>query len=152
MAEAGRAAAVAAAASSSSSSLDAWPADPAAFPPCSYTDRDLERAAVAASAEAFTAMVQPGLLVASECGNMYAGEEGLLENPVSALVLREPLCRMGTCRLLEKPGGLFMLCGRRDALHPHALSLHAASCGCASWPGQRWLKRTLLQGAAVTEI
>ena len=75
MAEAGRAAAAAAAASSSSSSsLDAWPADPAAFPPSSYADRDLERAAVAASAGAFTAMVQPGLLVASECGNMYAGE------------------------------------------------------------------------------
>ena len=36
-----------AAGSSSSSSLDAWPADPAAFPPSSYVDRDLERAAVA---------------------------------------------------------------------------------------------------------
>ena len=58
---------------SKSISLDAWPANPEAFPPASYTDRDLERAAVGASAEAFRTMVQPGLLVASECGNMYAG-------------------------------------------------------------------------------
>ena len=65
--EAGRAAAAAA------STLSSYPADPAAFPASSYLDRDLERAAVAASAQAFSAMVEPGLLAASECGNMYAG-------------------------------------------------------------------------------
>ena len=62
--------------SSHGASLDAWPANPEAFPPESYTDRDLERAAVGASAAAFQAMVTPGLLVASECGNMYAGGHG----------------------------------------------------------------------------
>ena len=64
---------------STSASLDAWPANPEAFPPESYTDRDLERAAVGASAQAFQAMVQPGLLVASECGNMYAGAPGPID-------------------------------------------------------------------------
>ncbi len=54
-------------------SLDAYPADPDAFSPESYSDRGLERAATAASAEAFSRMVQPGLTAAAECGNMYAG-------------------------------------------------------------------------------
>lgn len=54
-------------------SLDAYPADPDAFPAESYSDRGLERAAMAASAKAFSRMVQPGLTAAAECGNMYAG-------------------------------------------------------------------------------
>lgn len=54
--------------------MDAYPADPDSFSPESYADRDLERAAVAASSGAFTNMVEPSLLAASECGNMYAGE------------------------------------------------------------------------------
>jgi 3-hydroxy-3-methylglutaryl CoA synthase len=54
--------------------LDGYPAHPDAFPPDSYTNRGLERAAVAASAEAFSRMVQPSLAAALECGNMYAGE------------------------------------------------------------------------------
>ena len=54
-------------------SLDAYPADPDAFLAESYSDRGLERAAMAASAEAFSRMVQPGLTAAAECGNMYAG-------------------------------------------------------------------------------
>lgn len=58
---------------SSSATLDAYPADPDSFPMESYADRDLERAAVAASASAFSSMVEPSLLAASECGNMYAG-------------------------------------------------------------------------------
>lgn len=59
---------------SSAATLDAYPADPDSFAPESYADRDLERAAVAASAGAFSSMVEPSLLAASECGNMYAGE------------------------------------------------------------------------------
>ena len=59
---------------SSAATLDAYLADPESFPMESYSDRDLERAAVAASASAFSSMVEPSLLAASECGNMYAGE------------------------------------------------------------------------------
>lgn len=66
---------------SSNATLDAYPADPDVFPPESYADRDLERAAVAASAEAFSRMVQPSLAAASECGNMYAGESSLNPKP-----------------------------------------------------------------------
>lgn len=58
----------------STATLDAHPADPDCFSPGSYADRDLERAAVAASSGAFAAMVEPGLMAAAECGNMYAGE------------------------------------------------------------------------------
>jgi len=54
-------------------SLDAYPADPDAFSAESYADRGLERAAMAASGEAFSRMVQPSLTAAAECGNMYAG-------------------------------------------------------------------------------
>lgn len=59
---------------SSAAPLDAYPADPDSFAPESYADRDLERATVAASSGAFASMVEPSLLAASECGNMYAGE------------------------------------------------------------------------------
>lgn len=54
--------------------MDAYQANPDSFAPESYADRDLERAAVAASSGAFASMVEPSLLAASECGNMYAGE------------------------------------------------------------------------------
>ena len=67
---------------SSAATLDAYPADPDSFAPESYADRDLERAAVAASAGAFSSMVEPSLLAASECGNMYAGES-LVPPPAS---------------------------------------------------------------------
>lgn len=67
---------------SSAATLDAYPADPDSFAPESYADRDLERAAVAASAGAFSSMVKPSLLAASECGNMYAGES-LVPHPAS---------------------------------------------------------------------
>ncbi len=59
---------------STAATLDAYPADPDSFAPESYADRDLERAAMAASSGAFASMVEPSLLAASECGNMYAGE------------------------------------------------------------------------------
>ena len=59
---------------SSAATLDAYPADPDNLPAESYADRDLERAAVAASSSAFSSMVEPSLMAASECGNMYAGE------------------------------------------------------------------------------
>ncbi len=59
---------------SSAATLDAYPADPDNFPSESYADRDLERAAVAASSGAFSSMVEPSLMAASECGNMYAGK------------------------------------------------------------------------------
>ena len=59
---------------SSAATLDAYPADPDNFPAESYADRDLERAAVAASTSAFSSMVDPSLMAASECGNMYAGK------------------------------------------------------------------------------
>ena len=59
---------------STAATLDAHPADPDNFPAESYADRDLERAAVEASSGAFQSMVEPSLMAASECGNMYAGE------------------------------------------------------------------------------
>ncbi len=65
---------------SSAATLDAYPADPDNFPQESYADRDLERAAVAASSGAFSSMVEPSLKAASECGNMYAGR-----SPFSAI-------------------------------------------------------------------
>ena len=64
---------------STAATLDAYPADPDDFPAQSYADRDLERAAVEASSGAFQSMVEPSLMAASECGNMYAGE-GMLKH------------------------------------------------------------------------
>ncbi|EIE25697.1 hydroxymethylglutaryl-CoA synthase [Coccomyxa subellipsoidea C-169] len=77
-------------------SLDAYPADPDAFSPESYSDRGLERAATTASAEAFSRMVQPGLTAAAECGNMYAasvhaGLASLIEAEGTALEGRRVL-------------------------------------------------------------
>lgn len=70
-------------------SLDAYPADPDAFPAESYSDRGLERAAMAASAETFSRMVQPGLTAAAECGNMYAGARLIKQLLSSSIANRE---------------------------------------------------------------
>ena len=53
--------------------LDAFPADPAAFPAASYTNRALEAAALCASAGAYDALVAPGTGLALDVGNMYTG-------------------------------------------------------------------------------
>ncbi|CAL5218963.1 g717 [Coccomyxa viridis] len=71
---------------SSAATLDAYPADPDNFPSESYADRDLERAAVAASSGAFSSMVEPSLMAASECGNMYAAS---VHAGLASLVERE---------------------------------------------------------------
>ena len=54
--------------------LDAFPADPAAFPTSSYMDRALEAAALRASAGAYEALAAPGTGLALDVGNMYTGE------------------------------------------------------------------------------
>lgn len=53
--------------------LDAFPADTAAFPAASYTNRALEAAALRASARAYDALVAPGTGLALDVGNMYTG-------------------------------------------------------------------------------
>ena len=58
--------------------LDAFPADPAAFPAASYVDRALEAAAMRASADAYEALVAPSTGLALDVGNMYTGAQAVL--------------------------------------------------------------------------
>ncbi|BDA43888.1 Hydroxymethylglutaryl-CoA synthase, cytoplasmic [Coccomyxa sp. Obi] len=96
-------------------SLDAYPADPDAFAAEGYSDRGLERAAMAASAEAFSRMVQPGLTAAAECGNMYAAS---VHAGLASLIEAEGAALEGRRVLLYSYGSglaasLWSLIGRR---------------------------------------
>jgi Hydroxymethylglutaryl-coenzyme A synthase C terminal len=66
---------------SGSNPLDAFPADPCGFPESSYGDRRLEKAALAASADAYAAKVLPSTDAPRECGNMYAGCTACFPHP-----------------------------------------------------------------------
>ena len=69
--------------------LDAFPADPAAFPAASYANRALEAAALRASAGAYESLVAPGTGLALDVGNMYTGaaRSVLLSSRAKSVVL-----------------------------------------------------------------